>query len=178
MLTPGAVIELLRNQVGRESALKAPEIVEIVTNQRSNINAERNLREIVKVLCLEGWPICSSSYHGYWWAGSVGEVEEVCGALHSRAVSSLARIGKLKRVAIPILAGQMTLPLDCGPQVPDVELHDYTQPVLISKIVEIPEPLHLLVQKFLDAHPDWGEARVLTEALTLFLLEQGHAGRN
>jgi hypothetical protein len=148
-ITPEAVLNLLREQAGRESALKAGEIVEILTNQRSTQSQERQLREICNALCLEGWPICSSSYYGYWWAIDSAEIHETCRSLRSRALSSLTRIGKLKRLAIPLLEGQLLLPIEMAqPQIPEVAWQSH-HPAL-SRIVDIPEGLDRQVQTFIE----------------------------
>lgn len=147
-VTPVAVLNLLREQVGRCSALKAGEIVEMLTNQRSTQSQERQLREIFNALCLEGWPICSSSYHGYWWAESSGEIHETCKSLHHRALSSLTRISKLRRLAIPLLEGQLLLPIElAAPQIPEVAWQSHLP--TLSRIVDIPEALDQRIQVFI-----------------------------
>lgn len=42
----------------------------------------------------------------------------------------------------------------------------------VSILTEIPEVLHESLQGYLDTHPDWDQDRVLTAALSLFLLQQ------
>jgi hypothetical protein len=149
MVTPEAVLNLLREQVGRCSALKAGEIVEMLTNQRSTQSQERQLREIFNALCLEGWPICSSSYHGYWWAESAEEIKETCESLRGRAMSSLTRISKLKRLAIPLLEGQLLLPIEMAQsQIPEVAWQSH-HPAL-SRIVDIPDGLDRRIQAFIE----------------------------
>lgn len=41
----------------------------------------------------------------------------------------------------------------------------------VSLLVEIPENLHGAFLKFLDARPDWDQDRVMSAALSLFLLQ-------
>ncbi|MGB3532727.1 MAG: DUF2811 domain-containing protein [Microcoleaceae cyanobacterium] len=41
----------------------------------------------------------------------------------------------------------------------------------VSILTEIPEVLHESLQGYLDTHPDWDQDRVLTAALSLFLLQ-------
>ncbi len=43
----------------------------------------------------------------------------------------------------------------------------------VSILTEIPEALHESLQGYLDTHPDWDQDRVLTAALSLFLLQNG-----
>jgi hypothetical protein len=47
----------------------------------------------------------------------------------------------------------------------------------VSIFTEIPESLHESLQKYLETHPDWDQTRVLTAALSLFLLQNGDSDR-
>lgn len=42
----------------------------------------------------------------------------------------------------------------------------------ISLVTEIPTPLHLSLQKYLNTHPDYDQDKVFTEALSRFFREQ------
>jgi hypothetical protein len=41
----------------------------------------------------------------------------------------------------------------------------------ISTIVEVKEPLHSALQRFLDTHSEWDQDRLLNAAISLFLLQ-------
>lgn len=41
----------------------------------------------------------------------------------------------------------------------------------VSILTEIPEILHESLKNYLETHPDWDEKRVLTAALSLFILQ-------
>lgn len=43
----------------------------------------------------------------------------------------------------------------------------------VSILAEIPEELHESLQGYLNSHPDWDHDRVLSAALSLFLLQNG-----
>ena len=47
----------------------------------------------------------------------------------------------------------------------------------VSIFTEIPETLHESLKNYLETHPDWDEKRVLTAALSLFLLQNGDSDR-
>jgi hypothetical protein len=47
----------------------------------------------------------------------------------------------------------------------------------VSIFTEIPETLHESLKSYLESHPDWDENRVLTAALSLFLLQNGDSDR-
>jgi hypothetical protein len=48
----------------------------------------------------------------------------------------------------------------------------------VSIFTEIPETLHESLKIYLESHPDWDENRVLTAALSLFLLQNGDNDRH
>lgn len=48
----------------------------------------------------------------------------------------------------------------------------------VSILTEIPEQLHESLKRYLETHPDWDQDRVLTAALSLFLLQNGNSDRN
>ncbi len=47
----------------------------------------------------------------------------------------------------------------------------------VNILTEIPETLHESLANYLEAHPDWDHTRVLTAALSLFLLQNGNSDR-
>ncbi|BAY20672.1 hypothetical protein NIES2100_04140 [Calothrix sp. NIES-2100] len=47
----------------------------------------------------------------------------------------------------------------------------------VNIFTEIPETLHESLKNYLDKHPDWDQNRVLTAALSLFLLQNGDSDR-
>ncbi len=47
----------------------------------------------------------------------------------------------------------------------------------ISLFAEVPETLHESLKNYLETHPDWNQDRVLTAALSLFLLQNGDSDR-
>lgn len=48
----------------------------------------------------------------------------------------------------------------------------------VNIFTEIPESLHESLRNYLEKHPDWDENRVLTAALSLFLLQNGESDRS
>ena len=47
----------------------------------------------------------------------------------------------------------------------------------VSLYAEVPETLHESLKNYLETHPDWNQDRVLTAALSLFLLQNGNSDR-
>jgi hypothetical protein len=50
-------------------------------------------------------------------------------------------------------------------------------PARIDLSVEVPEELHESMKQYLDAHPEWSQNRVISAALSLFLMQNGHCNR-
>jgi Protein of unknown function (DUF2811) len=48
----------------------------------------------------------------------------------------------------------------------------------VNIFTEIPESLHESLKTYLGTHPDWDQNRVLTAALSLFLLQNGESDRS
>lgn len=48
----------------------------------------------------------------------------------------------------------------------------------VSILTEIPEQLHDSLKRYLETHPDWDQDRVLTAALSLFLLQNSNSDRS
>jgi hypothetical protein len=49
--------------------------------------------------------------------------------------------------------------------------------VTVSILAEIPEELHESLKGYLENHPAWDQDRVLSAALSLFLLQNGDSDR-
>ncbi|MBD2441352.1 DUF2811 domain-containing protein [Nostoc sp. FACHB-110] len=47
----------------------------------------------------------------------------------------------------------------------------------VSILTEIPETLHECLKDYLQQHPEWDENRVLTAAVSLFLLQNADGDR-
>jgi hypothetical protein len=45
--------------------------------------------------------------------------------------------------------------------------------VLLSSVAELPAPLSQHLQTFVEQRPDWTQERILSSALSLFLLQNG-----
>lgn len=48
---------------------------------------------------------------------------------------------------------------------------------MISILADIPEDLHCALMGYLETHPDWDQDRVLSAALSLFLMQYGESDR-
>ena len=167
-IEPQFLIDLLRAQTGPQNGLHVHELAELLTGNASNQGTWRNIRSVIKGLRLQGWPICGHPSRGYYWASSPEDLQATITFLRDRAMSSLAQISKLKKVAIPLLEGQLSLPLDAG-GVLEPEQPNYATATRESCVVELDDLLLAEVQRFCAAHPGWERDRVFRQALMMFL---------
>ena len=174
-LTAEAVLAFLSQQVGRGNALKAGELVECVLGVRSDGGLERQLRALVKRLRRRGFPICADSYRGYWWADGPDELRETCRVLRGRAMSSLGQVQKLLVLGIPMVSGQLRLPVLVGeiPPPPLVKGGNGAGRPRISIQCEVSEPVYEGMRRWLEGHPQAGLGQLCEAALARFLVEQG-----
>ncbi|NJN24466.1 MAG: DUF2811 domain-containing protein [Acaryochloridaceae cyanobacterium RL_2_7] len=47
----------------------------------------------------------------------------------------------------------------------------------MSILADIPEDLHDTLMSYLETHPDWDQDRILSAALSLFLMQYGQSDR-
>jgi hypothetical protein len=161
------LIDLLRAQTGPRNGLRVTDLAQRLTGQ-SNQATWRNIRSVIKGLRMQGLPICGHPSKGYYWAESAADLEATIAFLRERAMSSLAQIAKLRRVAIPLMEGQMELSIGPFLIIPPIQ-PDYSQAVRERYVVTLPSPLLLDLQQFCEANPDWGVEQLVEAALMLFL---------
>lgn len=69
----------------------------------------RKLRALISTCREEGHAICGHPRSGYYVAVTEGELERCTAFLEHRAVHSLRMLARMRRVALPVLAGQLLL---------------------------------------------------------------------
>lgn len=106
-----ALLAALRNHIGRANGVTA-EVLVIEVNSDANgrrIN-ERDLRQLVTDLRLEGHHVCAHPVTGYYLAETPEELDASIAFLRERAMSSLRQISAMKQISLPDLMGQLHLP--------------------------------------------------------------------
>lgn len=171
-LVPEQVVELIQCQVGRDQALKAGEIVEMLTNRRTHPGLERQVRQIVKTYRAQGCPICADSGVGYWWPSSGEEVKTTRDTLRQRGLCSLFLAGKLHR-QLPAFYGQLQFPWSRDWM--DTQSVASSDPgLMVSCLVEVPETLYQIARAYLRDRPQFNQDTLVQAALSLYLLQEGH----
>lgn len=69
----------------------------------------RQLRKLISAAREDGFAICGRPATGYFMPVTPEELQETCAFLENRAMHSLRKLSRMKKVALPILLGQMLL---------------------------------------------------------------------
>jgi hypothetical protein len=167
-IVPDDLINLLRVQTGPRNGLRVTDLAELLLpGEGKNQAVWRNIRSVIKGLRMQGYPICGHPSRGYYWASTPEDLSVTIAFLRDRAFSSLKQISRLKKVALPVLEGQLQLPI--GGALIEPEQPDYSQSYRESVVIEISDQLLGEVMQFCETNPDWSRNKVIQEALTMFL---------
>lgn len=104
MKTSADLLQLLSQHVGSENGLPAKTLGVILGI------TERQVRELVSALRLEGVAVCGTPQTGYYIAANATELDETCQFLRNRAMHSLQLESRLRNIPMPDLLGQLHIP--------------------------------------------------------------------
>lgn len=104
------VLDTLSRHIGKRNGATAEQLVrELRMRGADGINVRR-LRHIIEHLRGQGQHICAHPRDGYFMAATAEELLETCQFLHTRAMTSLVQIARMRGVSVPDLRGQLRLP--------------------------------------------------------------------
>ncbi len=111
-LTSANVLAALSRHIGAANGVTAARLAAEAGGLDSiqSHYAERQLREIVVQLRLDGHHVCATPEDGYFLAATAEELDRTCLFLHDRAMTTLKQIAAMKRISLPDLRGQLHLP--------------------------------------------------------------------
>lgn len=112
LITPDTVHEVLQTMKGRASGLRAGELVEVITGEKSTPQIERHLRSCIKELRLSGHPACATPDDGYFWGVTKDEVLDTVHNLTRRSLTGLTQASRMTGQTVQELAGQLQLELE------------------------------------------------------------------
>jgi biotin operon repressor len=69
----------------------------------------RQLRKLISEAREDGIAICGKPSSGYFMPTTPQELQQTCDFLEHRAMHSLRKLSRMKRVALPVLMGQLLL---------------------------------------------------------------------
>jgi len=109
-LTPSLVLDVLGDHVGPDNGISARDLVAKVCHV-TTAAGERQLRKVIEQLRLAGHAVAAHPSTGYFLAKTDADLDGTCEFLYARAMTSLAQVAALRRVALPDLRGQLRLSL-------------------------------------------------------------------
>ena len=77
--------------IGKQNAIKVPQIEQIIGNQPSGTNNDKTRNEVVNTIHSHDIPIGSSPNHGYWLIDSDSEYQEVVDRLNATIATYVAK---------------------------------------------------------------------------------------
>jgi hypothetical protein len=175
ILTPERVLLEIQYRRGARHGIRTKDLVEMITNEPSTINDERYLRQIVTNLRTAGFPILATPETGYYWPVNEAEIYANCKWLHGRAMTHLKMMSRLKKVGVPLLAGQLILPIpQMMPEIPEMEKAKgkEAEEQEAAILAAVPQQLYEMVQQY-GARTGRSEEEILKMALATFLSHQG-----
>lgn len=104
MKTSADLLQQLSDHVGSENGVPAKTLGVILGI------TERQVRELVSALRLEGVAVCGTPQTGYYIAANAAELNETCQFLRNRAMHSLQLESRLRNIPMPDLLGQLHVP--------------------------------------------------------------------
>lgn len=105
------VMAALCHHIGRARGITARRLVQEITGDLfAGPLAERVLRKVVSALREDGVAVCAHPSAGYFIAETPEELDWCCKYLRRRALHSLRKESRLRKIPLPELLGQLLLP--------------------------------------------------------------------
>jgi len=103
MSTVTQLLNALARHQGRGSGIAAAELA-----RRLDVTP-RQLRKLISAAREDGIAICGKPASGYFMPVTAEELHETCAFLEHRAMHSLRKLSRMKKVALPVLMGQLLM---------------------------------------------------------------------
>ncbi len=103
MTTVTKLLNVLSEHQGRERGISADRLAERLQM------SPRMLRKRISEARENGFAICGKPSSGYFVPLTPEELQETCEFLEHRALHSLRKLSRMKKVALPTLLGQLML---------------------------------------------------------------------
>lgn len=110
MITESDVLSVLTYHIGSTHGITCRRLVCSLNGGESSACLERQVRQVIMNLRLQGEHVCGHPSTGYFIAETPAELDATCLFLYERAMTSLKQVAAMKRVSLPDLAGQLRLP--------------------------------------------------------------------
>lgn len=103
MTTVTQLLNALSRHQGRGSGIAADDLA------RQLDVPPRRLRKLISEAREDGQAICGTPNDGYFMPATAEELQQSCDFLEARAMHSLRKLSRMKKVALPVLLGQLML---------------------------------------------------------------------
>lgn len=111
VITPTLVLGMLGGHVGAKNGITGERLAMKCTGATEpDTRSERLVRKAIETLRDEGFHVCGTPDTGYFMASTADELDRTCLFLYSRAMASLKKVARMKKVSLPDLRGQLKLP--------------------------------------------------------------------
>ncbi len=104
------VLAALTRHIGAQEGISGRDLVAVIGRVFGVRTDERMLRKAIEQLRRDGHHVCGTPAEGYYIAEHEEELNRTCRFLYERAMTTLAQVAAMKRVALPDLRGQLRLP--------------------------------------------------------------------
>lgn len=104
MKTPNDLLSILASHIGKDNGMPVAVLAKLLDI------TERQVRELVTELRMDGTAVCGTPKTGYYIAANPEELAETCEFLRGRALKSLTLESRLRNISLPDLLGQIHLP--------------------------------------------------------------------
>lgn len=106
-----SVLDALELRIGPANGLTVRELATEILGRPSSAGDERQLREVVVQLRLEGHPICATPAEGYHLAANAADLQRTCIHLAERSATGFRQVAAMNGKAMPDFYGQLGLPV-------------------------------------------------------------------
>jgi biotin operon repressor len=103
MTTVTTLLNALASHQGRDAGIQAERLADQLGVPL------RRLRKLISEAREDGIAICGKPASGYFMPVTPEELQETCAFLEHRALHSLRKLSRMKKVALPVLLGQLLL---------------------------------------------------------------------
>lgn len=103
MTTVTTLLNALSSHQGRDAGIRAERLADQLGVP------PRQLRKLISEAREDGIAICGKPASGYFMPVTPEELQETCAFLEHRALHSLRKLSRMKKVALPVLLGQLLL---------------------------------------------------------------------
>lgn len=109
-ITPQSVYDAVTKRIGPANGATVRELATEILGRPSTAGDERQLREAIVQLRMEGHAICATPGEGYHRAADAQDLQRTCIHLAKRSATGFRQVAAMNGKAMPDFYGQLGLP--------------------------------------------------------------------